>query len=291
MRLVIRYLLHPLILIAAWTTWVALDGSDVAPLVVIIGSITVLMIIESAWPAETAWRQTRGEKATLIVIYFLFAVLLGIVISVYEASLVPALAGLRETLGLNIWPDRWPLLAQVLLLYFASEFIYYWVHRGLHRSSLLWRFSGHGFHHSYHNLHSVNAGATHPLETLFLALPAAIIGGLFGAEGAVFSAAATLLAANATLAHANVDANTPVINWLFTAPAHHRRHHSSHFPTSNTNYSCNAILWDRLFGTYSEGPVAQTGIGPKEPTLWQKFLLPIREPDYADTVSHRVDED
>ena len=52
---------------------------------------------------------------------------------------------------------------------------------------------------------------------------------------------------------------------------------------SNTNYSCNAILWDRLFGTYCDEPVEQTGIGPIEPTLVEELLLPIKEPDYTTT--------
>ncbi len=47
---------------------------------------------------------------------------------------------------------------------------------------------------------------------------------------------------------------------------------------SNTNYGCSAIVWDRLFGTFADSRTAEAGIGPTEPTLWQKFLMPVREP-------------
>jgi len=50
---------------------------------------------------------------------------------------------------------------------------------------------------------------------------------------------------------------------------------------SNTNYGCAAILWDRMFGTFADAPTRETGTGPTEPSLWGKFLMPIKEP--ADT--------
>src|SRR5690606_29476131 len=87
--------------------------------------------------------------------------------------------------------------------------------------------------------------------------------------------------------HANLDIDTPLLRWVVTNANQHRRHHSLVFDQSNTNYACNAILWDRLFGTHSEGPVEQTGLGPREPGLLEKLLRPIREPDYSDTAASR----
>jgi sterol desaturase/sphingolipid hydroxylase (fatty acid hydroxylase superfamily) len=152
---------------------------------------------------------------------------------------------------------------------------------------LLWRLSGHGFHHAFHNLHAINVGATHPFEVIFLALPMVLLAAVFGAPPEAVSGAGVLLVVNGTLAHANVRMETPVFNWLFTASNQHRRHHSAVFKESNTNYACNAILWDRLFGTYSSGDVRQTGIGPTQPTLRQMFLLTFREPRDAETVTSR----
>lgn len=82
--------------------------------------------------------------------------------------------------------------------------------------------------------------------------------------------------------------NAPVLAWLFTHTNHQQRHHFMELETSIPNYACNGIVWDRLFGTYTEAAVEQTGIGPIQPRIRGMFLLPVREPGTADTVaSHR----
>lgn len=283
----IRTLTHPLLLLGALGLWWALDKSEIAALAALVASQAVLAILEATVPAEPDWRQTPKQKLGLAAVYLVTLVVFGLVLSLYEWLLTPPLVQARDAWGLALWPTGWPLLAQVILLFFASEFIYYWIHRAIHASSLLWRVSGHGFHHAYQNLHALNSGATHPLEVLFLALPALLVTALFGGTAEAAAGATTLLVVNASIVHANVAADTPGLRWLVTSSAHHRRHHSSVFGESNSNYSCNAIVWDRLFGTFSEGPVTQTGIGPHEPTFFQKLLLPVREPVYADTAATR----
>jgi sterol desaturase/sphingolipid hydroxylase (fatty acid hydroxylase superfamily) len=214
-------------------------------------------------------------------------VLFGVLTQVHETLLVAPLASTREALGLG-WPSSLPILAQVLLLFFASDFLYYWVHRAIHRWGWLWKASGHGFHHAFQNLHALNVGTNHPFEAVLITLPMVLVATLFGAGAEAVGGATVLIVVNTAAAHANVRMETPGLRWLVTSANQHRRHHSSHFETSNTNFACNAILWDHLFGTYSQGEVAQTGIGPGEPTLAQKFLLPFREPEFADTAVSRA---
>lgn len=278
---------HPLFLLGALWLWWSMGQSEVAALGALLLALLMMEIIERIVPAVPQWRQGVGEKFRLAGIYLLILVVLGVVIGSYEALLLPVLAGFRETTGSAIWPHEWFIVVQVLMLYFASDFIYYWIHRGIHNSSFMWRLSGHGFHHAFHNLHAINVNAAHPFEVLFLALPMVLLAALFGAPAEAVAGATVLLAVNATLAHANVRMETPVVNWFFTSSNQHRRHHSLVFSESNTNYACNAIIWDRLFGTYSDGEVRQTGIGPTQPTLWQMFMLPFREPGDVDTVSTR----
>jgi sterol desaturase/sphingolipid hydroxylase (fatty acid hydroxylase superfamily) len=54
--------------------------------------------------------------------------------------------------------------------------------------------------------------------------------------------------------HSNLDLDSKGIGWLFTTNGYHFRHHSRVFEESNTNYGCAAIVWDRVFGTFAEGP-------------------------------------
>ena len=286
-RLIERWA-HPLFLVGAAGLWLAMGRSELAALVALAGSLLMMEVLERLVPAKPAWHQSWGEKAKLAGVYLMVLFIFGLVVSVYERLLGAGLSGIRESLGLALWPGNWPVMVQVLMLYFASDFIYYWIHRTIHRWSLLWRLSGHGFHHAFHNLHAINVGATHPFEVLFLALPMVLLAATFGAPAEAVAGASVLLIVNGTLAHANLRMDTPVFNWFFTSSNQHRRHHSTVFEVSNTNYACNAIVWDRLFGTYSHGEVEQTGIGPRQPTFREMFLLPWREPDGADTAATRA---
>lgn len=281
---------HPLLLAGALGLWWTLGRSDGATLATLASVLAVSMLLERLVPAEPTWRQGVVATLQLAGLYLLGLVVSGALIAAYESLLPAALAGVRERIGAALWPAGWPLLAQALLLYFASDFIYYWIHRAIHRWPLLWRMSGHGFHHGFQNLHAINAGASHPFELVPIALPLVLLAVVTGAPGEAVGAAGILLLSNATLAHANVRMETPVFSALFTCSDQHRRHHSAVFEDSNTNYACNAILWDRVFGTYSCGPVRQTGIGPTQPGLWRMFMLPFKEPDGVDTVASRARE-
>jgi sterol desaturase/sphingolipid hydroxylase (fatty acid hydroxylase superfamily) len=281
---------HPLILAAALGLWWALGGGDGAMLATLAAALMLSMLLERLIPAVPAWRLGLGATLALASLYLLGLIVSGVLIATYESLLPAALAGVRIRIGLAAWPAGWPMLAQALLLYFASDFIYYWIHRAIHRSSLLWRATGHGFHHGFQNMHAINAGTSHPFELVLVALPLVLLAALFGPPSEAVAAAGVLLLTNAALAHANVRMETPFFSLFFTSSDQHRRHHSAVFEESNTNYACNAILWDRLFGTYSRGAVRQTGIGPTQPTLWQMFLLPFREPSDVDTVATRANK-
>lgn len=267
--------------------WWWLDGDELAVVLAFVLTLLGASLLERWVPARPDWRQSSGERVRLVGLWMLTSVLLGMMSEAYSALLQPAFAPMREDYGIRIWPGDWHPLFQALILFFASDFIYYWIHRAIHRSALLWRASGHGFHHAFHNLHALNVNATHPFEIVFLAFPMVLLAALFDVSPVAVSATFVLLACNATLAHANISMNTPVLAWFFTHSNHHRRHHAMDFATSNTNYACNAILWDRLFGTYSDAAVEQTGLSPVQPKIRDMFLLPFREPEQADTVANR----
>lgn len=283
----IERLAHPALLLGAGALWWAMDRSPDAVVAALVFAFAALMLLEHFVPAMPDWRLRPGQRWQLAGLYLMSFLLFGLLTSIHEALLVAPLASTREALGLG-WPSTLPIAAQVLLLFFASDFTYYWIHRAIHRWGWLWKASGHGFHHAFQNLHALNVGTNHPFEIVLLTLPMVLVATVFGAGAEAVGGTTVLIVVNTAAAHANVRMETPGLNWIVTSANQHRRHHSNHFETSNTNFACNAILWDRLFGTYSSGEVAQTGIGPHEPTLLQKFLLPFREPDFADTAASRA---
>ncbi|SKA12526.1 sterol desaturase family protein [Novilysobacter spongiicola] len=279
---------HPFFLLGALALWWAMGLSEVAALVAAAIILLLMEWLERAIPAKPSWRLSVRARLALVGWYVALLLVAGLVLASYEALVTPTLVGVREGLGSGIWPEGWPLLLQVLMLYFAADLIYYWIHRAIHRFGWFWRLSGHGVHHAFHNLHALNVSATHPLETLFLTLPMVLLAGLFGAPSEAVAGAVVLLVVNGTLAHANLRMRTPMLDWFFTSSNQHRRHHSQVFEHSNSNYACNAIMWDRLFGTYSDGDVEQTGIGPRQPSVWEMLRMPWREPGDVDTAASRA---
>lgn len=73
--------------------------------------------------------------------------------------------------------------------------------------------------------------------------------------------------------------NTRWIGLLFTTNTYHICHHSAVLEESNTNYGCSAIIWDRVFGTFLHKTISEAGTGPTEPTMWEKLLMPFKEPE------------
>lgn len=167
------------------------------------------------------------------------------------------------------------MIAQVLLIFTAFEFVNYWYHRASHRWGLLWHLSGHSAHHAFKKLSSLNAVANHPLEGFFLIFPRAIVGFLLGGE-VVGAAVVSLTAVTAILAHSNLNLNSAVVGWFFTTNRYHIHHHSQVISESNTNYGCVCIVWDRLFGTFKDADTKDTGIDDVQPGYRAMLLMPFK---------------
>lgn len=277
---IVKYALQPLALLLILWYWLGNPDNALAFVVCIGGLHIVLGVLEYLLPARPQWLITGWTKVGNIALVILLTMGVGLVAQLYDAVLREPLSQIRQTLGLDFWPHQWPILLQALLVFFLSEFIWYWFHRAEHRWQWIWRLSGHGAHHSFKQLNAHNFGLNHPLEFFLLVLPAALVELTFGV-GVAAAGAALLTTAQASIAHCNLDLNSKGIGWLFTTNRHHIHHHSMVLEESNTNYGCAAILWDRLFGTFADAGTAEAGTGPSEPSLWQKFLMPVREP--ADT--------
>lgn len=248
----------------------------------------VLGLLERRYALRPQWLLPAATVARYVVLVVVLVFALGFVGELYSKVLASPLSELRGQLGLDIWPHGWPVLAQVFLAFFLSEFIWYWLHRAEHCWSVLWRVSGHGAHHAFKKLSALNFGLNHPFELFFIAFPAALIELFFGV-GLAAAGAALLGATQASIAHANLGLNTRYVGWLFTTNRYHLLHHSSNLAESNTNFGCAAIVWDRMFGTFSDRVVVDAGIGPTEPTLGQKLFMPFREPT-GSTVSPGASE-
>ena len=275
LRTIVYFTVQPLLLVAVLTLWLQFP-EEWALIVVIIGVQLTLGALEHYLPARPDWVIRAKQKSVNIAVVTLLLMGSVLVGALYAAILAEPLAQWRAAYNMDVWPKAWPLVLQTFMAFFMSEFIWYWIHRSEHRWHFIWRLSGHGAHHAFKKLNALNSGLNHPLELFFLAVPPAIMELAFGA-GLAAVGATILLITQAAIAHTNLDLNTRVIGWLFTTNRYHIRHHSMVLQQSNTNYGCAAIIWDRVFGTFSDGATLEAGTGPTEPTLWQKLWMPLRE--------------
>ena len=279
LQMSIKFGLQPLLLCATLVLWSFNQNELWIYPVLAIGIQLILGTLEYTFPARTEWLHNKPYKILLSCVFIFTYMLTAIVVlPLYAEHVNPILTNIRTGLGVDVWPSNWPIVCQVLLAFFLSELIWYWLHRAEHRWQWLWRLSGHGSHHAFKKLGAINAGANHPLELLLvLSLPSAIVELVFGA-GLAVAGSTLLVLTSAYLAHSNLDLNEKVIGWLFTVNKHHIHHHSVVHAESNTNFGCAAIVWDRLFGTFSNGLTLETGVAPEEPSLWEIFVMPLREP-------------
>lgn len=239
--------------------------------------LSLLTLLEILIPARPDWQGNFNEKLLVLGLVWIASKAGDLFEAAFDESLFVWLASLRDTLGLDIWPSDWPILAQIFLIFASYEFVNYWYHRGAHQWGWLWKASGHGTHHAFKHLTAINTMANHPFEALFLMLPRMLVGFLLGGEE-VGLAVGSLFATTVFMAHSNLDLNSKVIGIFFTTNRYHIHHHSMVREESNTNYGCACILWDRLFGTFSDVDTKEAGIGKTQPTYAELFLMPFEEP-------------
>ena len=87
-------------------------------------------------------------------------------------------------------------------------------------SAVLWRF--HRIHHSMTELYWIRSAYTHPLEQLFILGAIMLPIALLGAGDQVVAVVAFLFGLSGLLQHANVDARSSVLNYVFATPEVHR---------------------------------------------------------------------
>lgn len=240
-----------------------------------VSAFALITVLEAMIPARPEWRKRVSEHFALFGFVLVATVAYVVVETLYEASLFEWMSSLKNAWSLDIWPAQWPILAQVLLIFVAFEFVNYWYHRAAHSWSWLWKLSGHGVHHAFKKLSGLNAVANHPIEAFFLILPRAIVGFLFGGE-AIGSAFVSLSTLTAILAHSNLSLNSAIVGWFFTTNRYHIHHHSQVVNESNMNYGCVCIIWDRIFGTFQDASTKDTGLGDTQPSYKALLGMPFK---------------
>ena len=137
-------------------------------------------------------------------------------------------------------------------LFLGVEFCYYWFHRAAHRVRWLW--ATHAVHHSATQFNlsaAIRLGWTGTLTGAFVFfLPLAWLGFHPLAIGGVLG----LGLLYQFFLHTALDVHLGPLERILNSPRHHRVHHASNDVCLDKNYGNVLIIFDRLFGTFTEAP-------------------------------------
>ena len=137
-----------------------------------------------------------------------------------------------------------------LLLFFLDDFVYYWFHRANHEVRFFW--AGHVPHHSSIKLNfgtALRQGVGERVHKYFFWVPLPLL----GFDPLMIFTIISLNLIYQFWVHTELVKKLPrVIEWLLNTPSHHRVHHASNLRYLDRNHAGVLIIWDRMFGTFSE---------------------------------------
>jgi len=242
--------------------------------------IPFYLILERFVPKRKDWLLNWGDLAEDVFwVSATYLIWLPIYDVHYDSPISELFSSLREQSGFQFsleTDSMFGLLGFAIIAAFTKEFIGYWLHRMQHRFMFFWRI--HATHHHITKMSVARADRTHPLEFLGLNLGSAIVLAFFGASEQVVGVFLVFIMSIAYSCHSNLPMKPGLFGFFFNTPEWHQLHHSCNYDESNTNYGCTVILWDRIFGTFSDKiGIEKIGNGTGEKlSLLTQLTIPFR---------------
>ena len=139
----------------------------------------------------------------------------------------------------------------IILALISQDCLYYWKHRAAHRVRWLW--TAHVVHHSsqFYNLSTALRQPWNNHFTGFVLLSTPLV--FLGVHPLLLGFVGALNLLYQYWIHTEAIDKMP--RWfeaVFNTPSHHRVHHASNIRYLDCNHGGVFILWDRIFGTFSE---------------------------------------
>lgn len=240
--------------------------------------VPVVLVAEWLRPAHRVTARHYRFGAMFFAVNMILLGVVAPVINLWTALGVQALGFGLIDLRLAGFDGVSGSLMALLVSTVVLDFFYYWFHRCLHKSRIMWQ--AHLLHHSDDNMNTLTAQRGHIFEALmapfFITLPMAVLFDLPALDIAILS---LLPQAYQFIVHANIRMGYGRLWWLIISPDYHRIHHSIEARHRDKNFTNWFPIWDILFGTLhlparNERP--QTGVaGVTVSTLWRAYVLPI----------------
>ena len=142
-------------------------------------------------------------------------------------------------------PSLWVAALQLLFFIYLDDFLYYWMHRGMHTRFLLKHV--HGVHHRVMTPWAITGNYMHPLEYVLTGTLMFIGPAVIGAHILVLWLWVIIRQWEAAEGHCGYDFPWTPTHWL--PFSHGALHHDFHHARVRGNYAGFLPLWDRIFGT------------------------------------------
>ncbi len=223
---------------------------------IVLNSVALLMFftvlgLEKAMPFKKEWNEKDPQTLNDLG-HTLFGTALGAMSGDFLTKLIFANVALwiSDNVGFTFWPTHWPLMLQVVLVFLLAEFGRYWQHRLMHLHPGLWRY--HRLHHSIDRMGVLKTSRSHIMERIFQQV---FMFSFLIAIGAPKDVMLLYIIPNSFLGmidHSNIDLKLGYLEYVFMGPAGHRLHHSEDMVTGNTNFGSAMLVWDVIFGTFSD---------------------------------------
>jgi len=213
------------------------------------------------------------------------------ILAVYLASALVKFIGLNlGIIDLRLADGKGPLslVGAFLISGLIGDFFFYWYHRSLHKSDILWQ------HHKMHHIDPEFDALTGPRQNwlesffmvFFISVPMAVLFKFNALDpldaGLISGAIVGLLQSIMFINHSNLRLQFGRASVVFTSSQTHRIHHSYLPQHRDKNFVAFFPIWDILFGTYyhparDEFPL--TGVeGEKEiQSVWEVQVFALRE--------------
>ncbi len=190
------------------------------------------------YKTKDMWTSLSMAGASILVDIIPKTLAFMVLFYVHEANLL----GLRDVVGRQWW--AWTILL------FADDLTYYWFHRLNHEVRLFW--AGHVQHHSSVYLNygtALRQGIGERIHKYFFWIWIALLG--FDPVMIFIMTSVNLIYQYWT--HTELVRKLPKpIEFIFNTASHHRVHHASQPRYLDRNHAGIFIIWDRIFGTFSE---------------------------------------
>ncbi len=152
---------------------------------------------------------------------------------------------IAELSSSSMWVWVWVWVAGFIIY----DFCYYWNHRLGHEINILW--AAHSVHHQseeYNLTTALRQTSTGFIFGWVFYLPMAVI----GIPPVVFLTVGAMNLLYQFWVHTRHIPKLGIVEWIFITPSNHRVHHAQNQRYIDKNYGGVFIVWDRLFGTFTE---------------------------------------